>query len=114
MISENQKSAYERLRSELRTATENGLLKKAVLSKPRDKKILKAVAEPFGAEARVKLTCYLRDGKALQNIYSAEEAVGVLADRAFEEFGEINLVGNGKTLTLMISEKGKNTLCRQS
>ncbi len=108
MISEN-KTARDRLVSELRGALSKNILKKAVLSKPRDKKILKASAEPFisSGEVRIKLTEYLRDGKAVQRIISAENAPETLCDMAFDSYGEINLIAGGKTLTLMISEKGK-------
>ncbi len=106
MVSENQKTAADRLSAEIRNALASGVLKKAVLSKPRDKKLLKASAEPFG-NGKVKLTEYLRDGKALQKVISADEAPDVITEMVFEAYGEINLVGNGKTLTLMISEKGR-------
>ncbi len=106
---ENKEQAWNRLCSELENSISGGILKKAVLSKPRDKKILKTSAEPFlsGGELKIKLTEYLRDGKAIQKIIPFAGAPELISDMVFKGYGEINLIANGKALTLMISEKGK-------
>ncbi len=106
---QNKPEAWLRLQGELQNALDSGVLKKAVMSKPRDRKILRALAEPFlsGGECKIKITEYLRDGKAIQKIILSKDAPKTLCDMAFDGYGEINLVANGKTLTLMISEKGK-------
>ncbi len=98
-----------KLISEISIALQNGILKKITFSKPRNKAIIKVTAEPVMTSRgkEMKITDFLRDGKALQKQMPISAAPELLAERAFAEFGEINLVGNGKTLTLMISEKGK-------
>ncbi len=105
----NESEAWRKLQMELQNAIAGGVLKKAVMSKPRDKKTQKASAEPFlsGGELKIKITEYLRDGKAVQKVIPSEGASEILSDMAFGSYGEINLIANGKTLTLMISEKGK-------
>ena len=95
--------------SEIENAVRSGALKKAVFSRPKDKGTVKAAAEPFlkNGEAFIKLTTFLKDGKAIQKILSTGEFLSGFAAEAEGSFRQINLVGKTKTLEILISEKGK-------
>lgn len=101
--------AKERLENEISQALTNRLLKKAVFSKARNKDVLKTVAVPFekDGEIFVKTEIFTRDGKAYHKVIDGATAPEYLAEQAFDGYGQINLIGNGKTLELLISEKGK-------
>lgn len=95
--------------SEIKRALLCGALKKAVFSRPRDKSILKATAEPFSknGEALLKLTTFLKDGKAIQKIFTVDEFTQGPCAEAESSYRQINLIGKNKTLEILVSEKGK-------
>ena len=102
-------SVKERLKTELGSAVSAQALRKAVFSRPRNKNEIKAVMTVFGKDGRlsVKLETYLTDGKMLQRILTTDEAIAFAAD-ACELYRQINLLGEGGSLELIISEKGRS------
>ena len=101
--------AKDRLKKELELALDRGTLKKAVFSRPRSKNELKTVLTVFekNGEIRVKSESAMRDGKMLQRILTVDEVISFASGDACEQYRQINLIGEGQSLELIISEKGK-------
>lgn len=99
----------EKLRAEFLYAIENQILKKAVFSKPEDKSEIKTVLTPFinKGELCVKKETFLKDGKAIQKILSADEAEAFVLESSTAAYRQINLVGESKTFECLVSSKGK-------
>ncbi len=95
--------------AEIERAIDGDRLKRAVFSRPRDKGVIKTVAEPFykNGERRIKLETFLKDGKAIQKILTPRELIDGFVAGAQESYRQINLVGKNKTLEILISEKGR-------
>lgn len=106
-------AAKKRLETEIKSALSEKILRKAVFSRFRDKTILKTVAVPFEKDGEIFVKCETlkRDGKAIHNIISAQDAPEYLADIAFGEngggCGQADLLAADRSLGLLISEKGK-------
>ncbi len=100
--------ATKRLIDEWETATSEKTLKKAVFSRPRDKSAGKTVLTFFekNGQTAIKSERFTADGKALQSILSKKEAYDLVL-ASTEQFKQINLIANGASLELIISDKGK-------
>ena len=100
--------AKNRLKNEFLTAIEGKTLKKAVLSRPKSKASDKTTLTPFEKDGKIaiKSEAFLPDGKAMQKILTLNEAAELVFD-APESFKQINLIGNGAALELIVSDKGK-------
>ena len=98
-----------RLKNEINNALENKALKKAVLSRPRDKSVMKQVMTVIEKDGAVcfKLETFTRDGKSLQLILPLSDGVLHLTDVAVKDFKQINLIASDKTMEVIISDKGK-------
>ena len=98
-----------RLKNEINNAIENKALKKAVLSRPRDKSVMKQVMTVIEKDGAVcfKLETFTRDGKSLQLILPLSDGVLHLTDVAVKDFKQINLIASDKTMEVIISDKGK-------
>ena len=100
--------AKERLKSEFDQALAEKKLRKAVLSRPRSKDEVKTTLTPFEKDGKVyvKSEAFMKDGKAIQRILSCEEA-SVTVFGAPEQYRQINLVADGGSIELIVSDKGK-------
>ncbi len=100
--------AKERLKSEFLAALDGNSLKKAVLSRPKSKGQGKVVLTPFEKSSQIfiKAESFTADNKAIQKILDADEAAELIFG-APENFKQINLIGAGQTLELIVSDKGK-------
>ena len=98
-----------RLKNEINNALENKALKKAVLSRPRDKSVMKQVMTVIEKDGAVcfKLETFTRDGKSLQLILPLSDGVLHLTDVSVKDFKQINLIASDKTMEVIISDKGK-------
>lgn len=98
-----------RLKNEINNALENKALKKAVLSRPRDKSVMKQVMTVIEKDGAVcfKLETFTRDGKSLQLILPLSDGVLHLTNVAVKDFKQINLIASDKTMEVIISDKGK-------
>ncbi len=100
--------AKERLKTEFMTALDGRLLKKTVLSRPKNKNQGKTTLTPFekNGELFIKSESFTPDNKALQSILT----VGQASDLVFaapDSYKQINLVCEGAILEFIISDKGK-------
>ena len=100
--------AKERLKSEFDQALAGKKLRKTVLSRPRSKDEVKTTLTPFEKDGKVyvKSEAFMKDGKAIQRILSCEEA-SVTVFGAPEQYRQINLVADGGSIELIVSDKGK-------
>ena len=98
-----------RLKNEINNALENKALKKAVLSRPRDKSVMKQVMTVIEKDGAVcfKLETFTRDEKSLQLILPLSDGVLHLTNVAVTDFKQINLIASDKTMEVIISDKGK-------
>ncbi len=99
----------ERLQKELTDSVTAKTLTKAVLSKPRDKSVIKTVAVPFlkNGETMLKLETSKKDGKALQTTLPYDEAVTLICEKTGTDFMQIDLIAEKKSASVMVSSKGK-------
>ncbi len=102
-------NSKKRLEDEIKTALSEKILRKAVLSRSREKSTLKTVAVPFEKDGVlfVKTETFTRDGKAFQNIIKAEDAPAYISSMAFSGYRQVDLLAANRSLGLLISEKGK-------
>lgn len=102
-------NAKERLLTEFNIALAEKTLKKEVFSKCRSGNVLRLVFTPFEKNGRqvIKSESFMRDGKALQKILDIPEAAEFVKNEACELYKQIDLVGKGAALGLLISDKGK-------
>jgi hypothetical protein len=105
----NQISDSEKVLAAFEKGIGESVLKKAVLSKPRDKKIIKSTVELFSknGEKKVKLETFLKDGKAVQKILDGKDAPSALTEICLEQYRQINLISENKSLQILVSDKGK-------
>ena len=98
-----------KLEKELTNAISAGSFKKAILSKPKDKDIIKTVATAFlkNGETILKLETFKKDGKALQTVLPLRDAVTLICEKTGTEFMQADLIAEGKTAVVMVSSKGK-------
>ena len=97
------------LTEEITEAISSRALKKAVLSRPRDKSVIKKVLTVFekGGELYFKSELFMRDGKNLQSVLDRSEALALVCQRAESEYKQINLIASDRSLEAIISDKGK-------
>ncbi len=97
----------EKLISSLNTSLNGGTLKKLVLSRPSDKKILRTEGRLYNKEGFVlQLASYLSDGKVLHtNIPASEAAERILS--MLDDYRQLNLLTTGGDLEARLSSKGK-------
>lgn len=102
-------SDRERLKKELTDSIEAETLVKVVLSKPKDKSISKTVATAFSknGETMLKLETFKKDGKAIQSVLPYEKAADLICERTGSDFLQADLIANGKSVSVMVSSKGK-------
>ncbi len=97
----------EKLISSLNTALNGGTLKKLVLSRPSDKKILRTEGRIYNKDGFVlQLASYLSDGKVLHTNIPASEA----PERIYSMLGDyrqLNLLTTGGDLEARLSSRGK-------
>lgn len=84
-------------------------LKKAVFSRPKDGKVIKAVAAVFlkNGEKKVKLEVFMKDGKAIQKIFGIKEFITEFAAKAYGAYRQIDLTAKDRSAGILISEKGR-------
>ncbi len=102
-------SIASRLEKELTDSLISGALKKAVLSKPKDKSVIKTVATAFSKDGELflKLETFKKDGKALQTVLPYKDAVAFICEKTGSDFMQTDLIANGKSAVIMVSSKGK-------
>ena len=100
--------AKNRLKAEFDKAVQEKTLKKAVLSRPKNKNEGKITLTPFVKDGQTLVKCekFTSDNKALQSIMTAEQADELIFS-APDSFKQINLVGEDAALELIVSDKGK-------
>ena len=98
-----------RLKNEITDALDRKALKKAVLSRPRDKSVQKNVLTVLekGGTLCFKSELFTRDGKCIQGVISVSEGVKLLTEKAPLEYKQINLLASDRTMEVIISDKGK-------
>ncbi len=100
----------EMLVSLLLRAAESGSLKKAVLSKPDDPAVLRAVVTPrkIGGVLRLQAERLMRDNKALHENFDLTDTEPLA--RLLSAFGQVNLLTTAGECELRRSKSGKSTL----
>ncbi|MBQ9116165.1 MAG: SAM-dependent methyltransferase [Clostridia bacterium] len=100
------------------TLTENAIgnrtLSKMILSRPRDKSTVRAVATLFekGGELFLCLESFMTDGKAIRKNHPTKggalrSTAQMLTELALTEFKQINLICASSTCEILVSDKGK-------
>ena len=91
-------------------AAEKNLLKKAVLSKPRDKTVQKTVLTPrmIGGELMLQAESFLTDNKAIHKNYKTDGQSALAS--LLEAYGQVNLLTAVGECELKRSQSGKVTL----
>ena len=104
-----EETAIIRLKNELMGSINAGSFKKAILSKPTDKGLIKTVITAFlkNGEIFLKLEAFKKDGKAIQTVLSCEDGVTLICEKTGNEFMQADLIAEGKTAVVMVSSKGK-------
>ncbi len=97
----------EKLLLSLNAAISGGTLKKLVLSRPTDKKILRTEGHIYNKEGIIlQLASYMTDGKVLhKNIPAADAPEYILS--IFSEYRQLNLLTTGGDIEARLSSKGK-------
>lgn len=93
-------------------STEKSVLKKAVLSKPQDKSIIKTVVSPklIKNEVHLQAESFMKDGKALhRNISTTNDAISLLREIT-EDFFQINIITTEGECEYKCSSSGKAVL----
>ena len=98
----------EKFRQEAENAFSSGILKKAVLSKRRDKSLRKTVITVFikDREIKIKAETFRSDGKAVQKILSPSQALDFICGEALSDYRQIDLISENRCLEALISDKG--------
>lgn len=98
-----------RLKKEITDALDRRALKKAVLSRPRDKAAVKNVLTVFekSGELCFKSELFMRDGKDLQSVLTLSDGVSLLTEQAPNAYKQINLIAGDRSMEIIISDKGK-------
>lgn len=104
-----EETAFIRLKNELMGSINAGSFKKAILSKPTDKGLIKTVITAFlkNGEIFLKLEAFKKDGKAIQTVLPYEDGVTLICEKTGNEFMQADLIAEGKTAVIMVSSKGK-------
>lgn len=108
------KEDTERIRGMLYLAISGRTLSKLVMSRARDKAVLRSCAALYesSGELFVSLETFLRDGKAIRKNHPASEAaleqtVSLLTETALCGYRQINLICEEMTAEILVSDKGK-------
>ena len=98
----------ERLKSILDTVLTERTLKKAILSRPNDKAIVRAEARLFEKKEQLllQIETFTADGKALHRNLPLSEAADALTD-ALQQYRQLNLITTGGDIEAKRSSKGK-------
>ncbi len=91
---------------------EKGILKKIVLSKPTDKKIIKSVATPLKIkdELYIQVETFTTDGKATHRNIKAAEAPEALVLMIGHDYKQANVITSAGEAQIKVSGKGKITV----
>ena len=100
--------AVETMQTALSAALQRGILRRAVLSKPLDRSILKTAATPFEKNGvlMVQLETFHTDGKAFHENLPAAEATDILTGRFLTDFLQLDIVTSAGSCVAMRSRKG--------
>ncbi|MBR4881639.1 MAG: hypothetical protein IKU19_06870, partial [Clostridia bacterium] len=95
-----------------RSVIENRILKKIILSKPADKKILKSVATLVNmkGELYLQIETFTTDGKANHRNIKAADAPDTLVLMIGHEYKQVNVLTTAGEAQIKVSGKGKITL----
>ena len=95
-----------------KSVIEKGILKKIILSKPADKKILKSVAAliKIKDELYLQIETFTADGKASHKNVKAAEAPDILALMVGHEYKQVNILTTAGEAQIKVSGKGKITV----
>lgn len=95
-----------------KSVIEKGILKKIILSKPADKKILKSVATliKIKDELYLQIETFTADGKASHKNVKAAEAPDILALTVGHEYKQVNILTTAGEAQIKVSGKGKITV----
>ncbi len=98
---------YEDLARLISDSAKRGKLKKAILSKPEDKELIKATVTPIliGEKLCLQTECFKKDNKAVHKNTSAEDTEYLEA--LLISFGQINVITSAGECQLSRSKKGK-------
>lgn len=98
----------ERLKNILDTVFREGILKKAILSRPQNQAILRAEARLFTKKDKIllQIETFTADGKALHRNISLDSAAEILA-ASLGDYRQLNLITTGGNIEARISSKGK-------
>ena len=93
-------------------AANKNALKKAVLSKPSDKTIIKAVVSPIslGGSPCLQAEIFHTDNKATHKNFSLSDADAVLICDMIKEFSQLNVYTREGECEYRVSSKGKQTI----
>ncbi|MBR6513502.1 MAG: SAM-dependent methyltransferase [Clostridia bacterium] len=95
-----------------KSVIEKGILKKIILSKPADKKILKSVATLVNmkGELYLQIETFTSDGKATHRNIKVSDAPDALGQMVGTEYNQINVLTSAGEAQIKVSGKGKVTL----
>ncbi len=95
-----------------KSVIEKGILKKIVLSKPTDKKILKSVAVliKIKDELYLQMETFTADGKATHRNIKASDAPDALVLMIGYEYKQVNVITTAGEAQIKVSGKGKITV----
>ena len=107
-------AGFDRVLGVITRACENRTLSKAVLSRPRDKSAIRAVATLFekGGRLLIALEAFMRDGKAIRKNFPADgeelaASAEMLAILALRDYRQVNIVCADLICEALISDKYK-------
>lgn len=105
-LSETRRSAFDLLI----TSAAAGVLRKAVFSKPKSPEEIKTELSPImiGGKPMLRKVSYMRDGKAIQKNFAADDAAAV--SELAESHGQINIFTTLGDAELRTSKSGKENL----
>ncbi len=91
---------------------QNKILKKLVLSKSKDEKVLRATGRLIEIKSEVYLAIetFMTDGKAIQKNIMIDDAVDTLLELVPGKFGQLNLITTLGDCEIKTSKKGKITV----
>ncbi|MBR2459883.1 MAG: SAM-dependent methyltransferase [Clostridia bacterium] len=112
LISDN--AGFERVYTLIQNAIGNRTLSKMIMSRPRDKTMLRAVAMLFekNGELSVSLESFMKDGKAVRKNHTVkgnelQKTSQLLTELAITQYRQINLICAGISVEILVSDKGK-------
>ena len=99
----------EKLLNILSRSLERSTFKKLVLSRPKDKSVIRSEAKRIGGEngEQIRLETFYTDGKARQTNISALAAASALCEAFMDQYRQLNLMTTGGDCEAKISKGGK-------